>query len=168
MKLISEYRDQPVKLVCRSLFGFDYDLIAGQEIIASFKCTRTFSFTGQVKGFGRNNIEFYKEKFWTWNTSIREEGKENPFALHKREIGFCTGIIELPKGNRFRVIYGFFYMTTIIENEKGNTIAVLKRSNFLSRNINVIIKEKSTSLDENPWVIFMALYIILKGMMRRA
>ena len=166
MKNLSEYNDVKLMLVSTSFFGLDYDLIAGKEVIASYGCDRTFSMNGLMNGFGKS-IEFYKESAWKGTTSIREAGKENPFAVCKREAGFYTGIVELQKGNRVRIKLGFFYVTVTIEKENGTEIAVLKRANFLSGKINLLIKEKSALLDENPWIIFLALHLSIRGMMRR-
>ncbi len=166
MKSFSEYTDKQLRLVATSFLGLDYDLVSEKESISSFSCDRTFSFNGIVNGFGKS-IEFYKPFILKGDINIREIGRENPFAVYKREIGFYTGIIELSKGNRVRIKLGFFYLNVTIENLNGKTLILLKRSNIFSRKINVVIKEKTPLLEENPWIIFLALYLSIKGMMRR-
>ncbi len=167
MKLLSEYVDRPLKLVKKSFFGFHYNLVAGTELLAAFEYRLLFGFRGLVKGFGKPNIELYKENIFSREVLVREEGKENPFAKYRRDFGFRTGHIELPNGNKFKVHLGFLDFTTVINNENENTIASIKRTGLFSRNYSVQINEKSDPLNENPWIMFLVLYLIIKRRQRR-
>lgn len=167
MKLLSEFIDRPLKLNRKSLFGFQYELIAGEEVIATLNYKLFFGFSGQVTGFEKPGIEFYKESFFTLEVCIREKGKENPFARYIRDFGLRSGHVNLPKGNKLKVHLGFLDFLTEINDENENNVATIKRSGIFSRNYNVQIKEKSEPLDENPWILFLVLYLIIKRRQRR-
>lgn len=167
MKLLSEYIDRPLRLVKKSLFSFEYDLFAGEEIIGTFNYRLLFRKGGDVKGLEKRNIEFYKDYFWSREIKVREEGKDIPFANYIRDFINRTGNVFLPNGTKLIIHFGFFDVATEINDDKGNIILLLKRQGAFSRTLNVIIKRKSELLDENPWIIFLALYLIIRRRKRR-
>ncbi|MFA7418522.1 MAG: hypothetical protein WCZ90_02460 [Melioribacteraceae bacterium] len=167
MKRLSEYIDANLKIVKKSFFGFEYDLVAGEEVLGSIKYNLFFGTREIVKGLEKRNVEFYKTHFLSRQINIREEGKEIPFAKYNREMISRTGNIYLPNGYKLFIHFGFFDFTTEIRDEKGNAILLLKRQGAFSRTLSVIIKRKSEQLDENPWIIFLALYLIIKRRKRR-
>ena len=167
MKSLSEYVDRPLRLIKKSFFSFKYDLVAGDEVLGTFDYKMFFGLSGFVKGFGMNNIEFYKEKFLSWEVCVREEGKELPFAKYKRDFGIRSAHVDLPQGNKFNIHYGFFDIATEINNENETNLVLLKRKNVFSRTMAVTIKEKSKLLDEYPWILFLVLYIIIRRRQRR-
>lgn len=167
MKSLSEYFDRPLRLVKKSIVSFEYDLFAGEELLGSFKYSMLFGIRGRVKGLEKRNIEFYKSYFWSRQLDIREEGKDIPFAHYRREMISRTGYIYLPKGNKLSIHFGFFDFTTEIRDENDNVIFLLKRSRAFSNSLDVTIKNKSAPADENPWIIFLALYLIIRRRKRR-
>lgn len=167
MKLLSEYIDRPLRLVKKSFFSFEYDLLAGEELLGSFKYSMLFGIRGRVNGLEKRNIEFYKSYFWSRQLDIREEGKDIPFANYKRDLLNRAGNVSLPGGNRLEIHFGFFEFATEIKDEKGNILVLLKRPGPFTRAINVTIKEKSDLVDNNPWIIFLVLYLIIKRRQRR-
>lgn len=167
MKLLSEYIDRPLRLVKKSLFSFEYDLLAGEEVIGSIKYNLFFGTSEIVKGLEKRNIEFYKNHFFSRQINVREEGKDIPFANYNRKMISKTGNIYLPNGNKLFIHFGFFDVATEIRDDRGNVILLLKRQGAFSRTLNVLIKRKSELLDENPWIIFLALYLIIRRRKRR-
>ncbi len=167
MKSLSEYIDGNLKIVKKSIFGFEYDLVAGEELFGSFNYSLLFGIRGRVSGLEKRNIEFYKSYFWSRQLDIREEGKDIPFAHYRREMISRTGYVYLPNGNKLVIRFGFFNFSPEIRDEKDNVVFLLKRSSVLSRSLDVIIKSKSALVDENPWIIFLVLYLIIKRRKRR-
>ena len=167
MKNLSEYIDRPLRLVKKSFFSFEYDLLAGEEVLGTFNYRLLFRRGGDVKGLEKRNIEFYKDYFWGREIKVREGGKDIPFANYKRDLLNRVGSVSLPGGNRLEIHLGFLEFATEIKDEKGNILVLLKRPGLFTRAINVTIKEKSDLVDSNPWIIFLVLYLIIKRRQRR-
>jgi hypothetical protein len=167
MKTLSEYIQQPLLIKRKAFFSFEYDLYAGQEMLGYFRYKRFFGFQGVVEWNGSAGVGFYKEHFWSTGMEIREEGKELPFAKYSRDLFTRSGTIELPGGHKLIIHFSFFDRLTEIKNEAGAIIATLKRSTVFSRNVVLTITEKSSPLDNNPWAIFLAHYLVVKRRQRR-
>jgi len=167
MKLLSEYIERPLRLVKKSLFSFEYDILAGEEVLGTFNYRLLFRKGGDVKGLEKRNIEFYKDYFWSREIKVREEGKDIPFANYIRDFINRTGNVSLPNGNKLVIHFGFFDVATEIRDDKDKALVLLKRAGLFSRTINVTIKEKSALVDENPWIIFLTLYLLIKRRQRR-
>jgi hypothetical protein len=167
MKLLSEYIEKPLRLVRRSIFVFTYDLVTGEEILGTFDFRLFFNKGGNVKGLEKRNVEFYKSNFWSREVLVREEGCDLPFANYKRDVLVRTGNVFLPNGNKLTIHFGFFDIATEIRDDKGKVLVLLKRAGLFTRAVNVRIKEKSDLIDNNPWIIFLLLYLIIKRRQRR-
>ena len=167
MKYLSEYIDTRLRIVRKSFFGFEYYLVAGEEVLGSIKYNLFFGTKEIVKGLEKRNIEFYKTHFFSRQLNIREEGKDIPFAHYSREMISRTGYVYLPKGNKLAIHFGFFDFSTEIRDDSDNVLLQLKRQGAFSRILNVVVKRKSSLLDENPWIIFLALFLIIKRRKRR-
>lgn len=166
MKTVSEYIDRPLRIVKKSFFGFEYNLLAGEELIGALQI-RLFNKGGFVTGLGKKNIQFYKSNFFSREILIREEGKELPFASYRRDFASLTGEATLPGNNKLFIRFGYFDVSTEIKDEKENTLIVLKRAGLFSRTMNVLVKSKSQLVDENPWILFLTLYMIIKRRNKR-
>lgn len=166
MNPISEYIDRPLRLVKKSFFSLEYVLFAGEELLGTFKI-RLFKKGGFVSGLGKKDVQFYKDNFFSREILIREDGKELPFANYKKELTSRSGVVDLSSGNKLLIKFNFFDVITEIQDDKGKTLVTLKRTSLISRSINVTIKEKSQLVDDNPWILFLALYQIIKRRSRR-
>jgi len=166
MKLVSEYIDRPLRIVKKALFGFEYNLFAGEEMLGTFNI-RLFNKGGFVSGFGNKNIQFYKNHFFDREIQIREEGKELPFAGYKREFASRTGVLLLPGNVKIFIRFGYFDVATEVKDEKDKTLVTIKRAGLFSKSMNVIVREKSQVLDLNPWILFLTLFLIIKRRKRR-
>lgn len=164
--MLSEYIDRPLRIVKRTFFGFKYNLFAGEEMIGAFYF-RLFNQGAFVSGLGKKNIQFYKSHFFSREILIREEGKELPFANYHRDFASRTGEVTLPGNNKLFIHFGYFDVATEIKDAKGNALVILKRAGLFSRTLNVTVKASSQLADENPWIIFLTLYMIIKRRNRR-
>lgn len=167
MKLLTEFIERPLRLVKKSLFSLEYDLVAGEDKLANFSYRIVCGMYGLVNGFDKRNIEFYKPRFWTRQINIREVGREIPFAHYNREFTSRTGYIYLPHGEKLTIHFGFFDFNTEVRDNKNNTLISMKRPYVFSKDVNVNIKTKSALLDENPWVVFLTLYLLIRRRHRR-
>lgn len=166
MNLISEYIDRPLRLVKKSFFSLEYVLLAGDELLGTFKI-RLFNKGGFVTGQGKKDIQFYKNHFFSREILIREDEKEMPFANYKKDFTSRSGIVDLSNGNKLLIKFNFFDVVTEIQDCHGKTLVTLKRTSIISKSINVVVKEKSHLVDDNPWILFLALYQIIKRRNRR-
>jgi hypothetical protein len=167
MKPLSEYIERPLRLVKKSLFSFEYDLTAGDEVLGTFNYRLIFNRGGVVKGLEKRNVEFYKNHFFSREIKIREEGKELPFASYKRDLISRIGNVFLPNGAKLIIHFGFFDVATQIKDANNKTLLLFKRASVFSKTLNVTIKEKSSLIDENPWIIFLTLFLLIKRRQRR-
>lgn len=158
MKKISDYLGNDLKIIQNNFWKREYELRSGDELIAQMKHPRIFSDLAELT-FQNENLEFYRPKLFSRNVDVRKKGYQNPIAQFRNNFFGRKGILELPRGVKLNMKFGFFRkQAEIFLGENDLIISILSRFSFKERS-EVIIKKRSEIIDEHPWIIMLGFYL---------
>jgi len=158
MKKLSDYIGSELKIFQNSIFKREIELRTGDEITARLKYPKLFSDLAELKT-GNVEFEFYRPKFFKRDVDIRKKGYQNPLAHFKNNFWGRKGVLELPRGIRLTMKFGFFKkQAEIYLGENDLLVTILSRFSMKERS-RVIIEKRSDVLDEYPWVIMLGFYL---------
>jgi len=158
MKKISDYLGNDLKIIQNNFWKREYELRSGDELIAQMKHPRIFSDLAELT-FQNENLEFYRPKLFSRNVDVRKKGYQNPIAQFRNNFFGRKGILELPRGVKLNMKFGFFRkQAEIFLGENDLIISILSRFSFKERS-EVIINKRSEIIDEHPWIIMLGFYL---------
>jgi hypothetical protein len=158
MRRLSDYIGKELLIFQKSIWKRDFELRSGEELIARLFYPKFFSNLTELSVW-EETYEFYRPKFFGRDVDIRKKGYQNPFANFKNNFWGSKGVLELPRGIRLIMRFGFFRkQAEIYIGESDLLIAILGRFSFKERS-EIIINKKSEIIDEHPWIIMLAFYL---------
>ena len=158
MRRLSDYIGKELLIFQKSIWKRDFELRSGEELIARLFYPKFFSDLTEISVW-EETYEFYRPKFFSRDVDIRKKGNQNPFANFKNNFWGSKGVLELPRGIRLTMKFGFFRnQAEIYIGESDLLIAILGRFSVKERS-EIIINKKSEIIDEHPWIIMLAFYL---------
>ena len=158
MKRFSDYIGSELLIFQKSILKREFELRAGDELIARLYYPKFFSDLAEVT-LQEETYEFYRPKFFSRDVDVRKKGHQNPIAQFKNNFWGSKGVLELPRGIRVNMKFGVFRkQAEIYLGENDLVVTMLSRFSFKERS-EVIIEKRSDVLDEYPWVIMLAFYL---------
>ena len=154
MKKISDYIGSDLKILQKSIWRRDFELKSGDELIARLFYPKFFSDSTELN-IQNESYEFYRPKLFSWVVDIRKKGYQNPIASFKNNFWGSKGVLELPRGLRLNLKFGFFKkQAEIYLGENELLISILGCFSLKVRS-EVIIEKRSEIIDEYPWIIML-------------
>ncbi len=161
---MSDYIGEELKIFQSKIWKREFELRAGDEVIAKLFYPKYYSDLSELE-IGEEAYEFYRPKFFTRKVDVRKKGYQNPFAHFKNNFWGSKGILELPRGLRINMKFGFFKkQVEIFLGENDLLVSILNKFSIKERS-EVIIEKGSGIIDEYPWIIMLGFY--LAQLMRR-
>ena len=161
MKKISDYLGNELIIIRKNFWKREYELRSGEEIIAQMKHPKIFSDRAELT-FQNDIYEFYTPKIFSRNVDIRKKGYQNPFAHLENNFFGSKSMLELPRGNRLNMKFGFFRKPVeIYQGERDLLVSIQSKFSMKERS-EVIINKRSETIDENPWIIMLGFYLAQK------
>ncbi|MDH7605776.1 MAG: hypothetical protein QHH13_12815 [Melioribacter sp.] len=160
-KNISDYIGKELIFVKKQLLGTTYELKYENEVLCQMKIKNVFTKRATVSGFLKDDIEFYKNSFWSNETCIRNINNELPFATYKSPILSLSGTIFLPVGEQLFVKYDLLGLNYEVRDQFNQTLIKLKNNIFYPR-AKVEVIRKSNLIDKHPWILALLFYVMLK------
>lgn len=158
MKKLSDYIGNELKIYQNSILKRDFELKSGDDLIARLYYPKFFSDLAELK-IGDEELEFYRPKFFKRDVDIRKKGYQNPFAHFKNKFWGRKGVLELPRGIRLTIKFGFFRkQAEIYLGESDLLVSILSRFSMKERS-QVIVEKRSDIIDEYPWIIMLGFYL---------
>jgi hypothetical protein len=158
MRKISDYIGNELLIFQKSIWKRDFELRSGEELIARLFYPKIFSDLTELN-IGNEVFEFYRPRFFNRDVDIRKKGYQNPIASFKNNIWGRKGVLELSRGTRLNMKFGFFRkQAEIYLGENDLLITILSRFSFKERS-EVIIEKRSDLIDEHPWIVMLAFYL---------
>ena len=158
MKSLSDYIGHELLIFQKSIWKRDFELRAGDELIARLYYTKFFSDLAELT-IQDKTYEFYRPSVFNRDVDIREKGYQNPSAHFKNNFWGSKGVLELPRGSRLNMKFGFFRkQAEIYLGENDLLITISSRFSFKERS-EVIIEKRSEVIDEHPWIIMLGFYL---------
>lgn len=158
MKKLSEYYGQKLEFNQPSVWKTYYELKAGDELIGIIKKVKKFSSQLEVEISGKKWI-FYRPSFWRSEIAVKESGYSLPYAKFKGNILKQHGTIELPKGERIKLVFKTFKKNYEIQNSSGEVLVKLVDKIKFRTTVEIYMEKRSELIDKYPWIILLAWYI---------
>jgi hypothetical protein len=158
MKKISDYLGEELRIFQKSIWKRDFELRSGDELIARLYYPKFFSDLSEVT-LQEETYEFYRPKFFSRDVDIRKKGYQNPFAHFKNNFWGSKGVLELPRGTRLNMKFGFFRkQAEIYLGENELLVSILNKFSIKER-CEVVIEKQSEIIDEFPWILMLGFYL---------
>ncbi len=158
MKKLSDYIGSELKIYQNSILKRNFELKSGDEQIARLYYPKFFSDLAEVN-ISEETYEFYRPKFISRDVDIRKKGYQNPLAHFKNNFWGRKGMLELPRGIRLAMKFGYFRkQAEIYLGENDLLVSILSRFSMKERS-QVIIEKRSDLIDEHPWIIMLGFYL---------
>jgi hypothetical protein len=158
MKKLSDYIGSELKILQNSILKRDFELKSSDDLIARLYYPKILSDLAELT-VSEETYEFYRPNFFSRDVDIRKKGYQNPFAHFKNNFWGSKGALELPRGIKLKMKFGFFRkQAEIYLGENDLLVTILSRFSFKERS-EVIIEKRSDVIDEHPWVIMLGFYL---------
>lgn len=151
-----------------SIFKERHELVADDgTVVARLNGSGKFlteRFTAE--GFG-GSWEFIFSDFWRLTVGVREVGKELPFATLIGKAFSMEKMLELAKGERWKVRYRMWKGVYKVTDGKGMPVLTCRSRFSFTWNAEASIPSYTTSLERSPWLV-MLIYMLQVRQRRRA
>lgn len=167
MKNLSEYTGQKLLLIQPKVFKRIHELRLEDEVLATVELMGFFE-SRVIINCSAGNWEIFKPSHWKSTVAVRQVGYDNPFAQFVKDKWKTNGTIELPKGEKLRLINNMWKGTYELQSLSGIKLVGFKRLVAFKEKMEISIEYQSELLDKNPWIIIMAWFISLENRRRTA
>jgi hypothetical protein len=158
MKKLSDYIGSELKIHQNSILKRDFELKSGDDLIARLYYPKFFSDLAELT-ISEETYELYRPKFFSRDVDIRKKGYQNPFASFKNNFWGSKGVLELPRGIRLNMKFGFFRkQAEVYLGENELLISILNKFSIKERS-DVVIEKRSEIINEHPWIIMLGFYL---------
>jgi len=158
MKKLSDYIGSELKIFQNSILKRDFELKSSDDLIARLYYPKIISDLAELT-VSEETYEFYRPNFFSRDVGIRKKGYQNPFAHFKNNFWGSKGVLELPRGIRLNMKFGFFRrQADIYLGENELLVSILNKFSIKER-CEVVIEKRSEIIDEYPWIIMLGFYL---------
>ncbi len=158
MKNLSYYYGKKLEFIQPSVWKTYYELKSNDEIIGTIKKVKTFGFQLEIAMFNKK-WTFYRPSFWRSEVAVKESGYTLPYAKYKGGKFKQHGMIELPRGERIKLMFKAFKKDYEIQDSSGQVFVKLVDKVKFRTNVEIFIEKRSEVIDKYPWIIVLAWYI---------
>ncbi|MEG8946667.1 hypothetical protein [Rosettibacter firmus] len=158
---ISEYLGKELIFKKKHFLKRLYELKFDDVILCQMEIINPFTMRAIVKGFTKDDVEFYKTSLWSREINIKYSNNMLPFASYKGQLFNLWGTIFLPGGEQLFIKYDLFGLKYELKDNFNETLILLKSDLFFP-SAKIQILKKSPVVDKYPWLIALLFYIILK------
>lgn len=160
-KPISEYLGKDLTFKKKYLLKRLYELKYDDVILCQMEILNPFTMHALIKGFTKDDVEFYKTKLWSREINIKYSKNILPFASFKSRVLNLWGTIFLPGGEQLIIKYDLFGLKYELKDNFDETLVLLKADLFFTK-AKIRISKKSQVIDKYPWLLALLFYIMLK------
>lgn len=157
-KVLSDYKGQTLQLIQLKFLKRDYELKCGDALIAKIHHLKWYSSDFEVE-WNKNKWEIYKPSIWKGLVEIKESGKQLPFASYSKTGFKLEGIIDLPHGQKLKLVFRIFKGDYEVQTLSGERLVLIKDKCSFKDKTEFDIQQKSELLDKYPWSILLAWYL---------
>jgi len=138
----------------------NYELKSGEPLIGTIGFPKVFSTNADVV-IDEKSWEIKKESFWKGILGVYKPGSELPYAKYT-PTSFTKGEVKLYRGEYIQ--FKQYILKDILEvrNSMGQLIFTIRSKSGIKKKHFIDIQRKNKILDENPWIILLACYILIR------
>jgi hypothetical protein len=158
VKKITEMIDRELKWVQPSAWKMQYELRAGDELIATLRFRSSFgSFATGESGDGC--WTFKRVGFWQTRVTIRGCESEMDIAMFKNNTWSGGGALELPDGRKILATTNFWQTNFEFRTEAGESLVGFKTGGLVHFSAAVEIEPNAAGMPELPWIVMFGWYL---------
>jgi hypothetical protein len=161
MKNISDYYGQTLIFTQPSVWKRAYIIKCNDEVIANINSVKLFGLKLEVEMFG-DKWTIYRPSIWKSEVAITEANKTYPIAKYRKEKFKLHGFVELPKGEKLKIVFKFLRNIFEIYNSSDELLVKFKSKVKFKETIEIVFEKKSELIGKYPWVIVLACYLSLE------
>lgn len=158
MKKIAEVISEELKWMQPSTWKMEYELHAGDEIIATLRFRSSFGSFATAEG-ADGCWTFKRVGFWQVRATIRSCGSDTEIATFKNNTWSGGGTLELSDGRKFLATTNGWQTTFELKTEAGETLVRFKRAGLVHLSAKVEIQPGAAGVPELPWVMMFGWYL---------
>lgn len=160
MNQISLYTGQTVKWIQPSSFHMEYELLAGEDLLATLRFRSSLG-TLATAETAAGCWTFKRVGFWQTRLTVRDCGLEQDIAVFKNNTWSGGGALEFNDGRSYRATTNFWQTNLEFKNEKDETLLNFHSRGFFHFSANVDIAPEAAELVELPLLITLGWYLIV-------
>ena len=158
MRRFSDYIGNELLIFQKSIWKRDFELRFGDELIARLYYPKFFSDLAELT-LQDKTYEFCRPSVFSRDVDIKKKGYQNPFAHFKNNFLGSSGKLELPRGARLKMKFGFFRKQAEIYLGDSELLASVLNKFSMRERCEVVIEKRSEIIDEYPWLIMLGFYL---------
>jgi hypothetical protein len=163
MKPLSKYIGEELSLIQPSFWKREYEFRSPNELLAKMYFPKFFGQTAIVDGFAEK-YEIFRPSFWKSDIAIRKESYDLTFATLKPLNFFRTkGELNLQNGKKVLFKLGAFKKSCQVLSESEELLLLFQNKISIKDKNIITIETPSVLIDENPWIVMVIWYLILKN-----
>ena len=157
MKKIEEVIGQELKWMQPSAWKMEYELRAGDELIAALRFRSSFgSFATAESADGC--WTFKRVGFWQTRVTIRGCGSDIDIAMFKNNTWSGGGTLELPDGRKILATTNRWQTNFEFKTEADETLVRFKTGGLVHFSAKVEIQPGAAAVPELPWIVMFGWY----------
>jgi len=160
MKPASYYAGNILDVITSSFWKRIYELNFAGEVLMKMYFPQKFSSAAIVEGFD-GKWEIKRKSIWTRNLNIFKPGYQLPFSEYKSNLWGTKGTLNLSHGKKLILNCGTFKKDCKVFTQKSVLLFSLNTKFSLKDKAVINFAAQSDLLDENPWVLMFAWYVVL-------
>lgn len=160
MKSILTVTDQPLKWIQPSAFHMKYELLAGEELVATLGFRSSFG-TLATAETADGCWTFKRVGFWQTRLTVRSCGEEQDLAVFKNNTWSGGGTLEFPDGRVFRATTNFWQTRLEFKATEDQPIVAFHSGGVFHLSAEIQVTQEATHLPELPLFLCLGLYLII-------
>jgi hypothetical protein len=157
VKKIAEMIGQELKWVQPSAWKMEYELRAGNELMATLRFRSSFgSFATAESADGC--WTFKRVGFWQTRVTIRGCGSDMDIATFKNDTWSGGGTLELPDSRKILASTNFWQTNFEFKTEAEETLVRFKTGGLVHFSAIVEIQPSAAGVPELPWMVMFGWY----------
>ncbi len=157
VKKIAEVIGQELKWVQPSAWKMEYELRAGDELIATLRFRSSFgSFATAESADGC--WTFKRVGFWQARVTIRGCGSDMDLAMFKNDTWSGGGTLELSGGRKILASTSFWQTNFEFKTEADEILVRFKPGGLVHFSAKVDIQPNASGVPELPWIVMFGWY----------
>jgi hypothetical protein len=160
MRKIIELVDQQLKWVQPSALKMQYELRAGEELVAILRFRSSFGSFATAESVD-GCWTFKRVGFWQTRVTVRPCGADADIAIFRNNTWSGGGTLELSDGQKFPATTNFWQSKLEFQNESGYTHIQFKSGGLLHLSATVEIQPSAVGMPELPLMVMLGWYLIV-------
>jgi hypothetical protein len=160
MKKIVSLASQPLKWEQPRAFKMEYNLRAGDELVATLNFRSLFGSlaTGQSAD---GCWTFKRVGFWQTRATIRACDSEDDIASYRNNTWSCGGTLELVDGQKILGTTNFWQTKFGFERESGEKLIQFTNGGLIHISAIVEVLPEGLSIRQLPWMVMLGWYLVI-------